>query len=68
MLISDYNLTDIMWNKRIEKIALQLWTSDYDVKGDFMTTSSILRIVQHDVMKKPKDILSDYFWLNWKNR
>ena len=60
-LISKYNLIDLMSNKNIEKIALELWTSDYDVKGNFMTTSSALKIVEHDMFNKPKDILREYF-------
>ena len=35
-LISHYDITEIMDNKNMEKIALELWSSDYDVKGGIM--------------------------------
>lgn len=67
-LMSKYNIIDIMNNKNMEKIALELWTSDYDVKGTFLTTSSALKIIAYDSFNKPRDVLTDYFFLNWKNR
>ena len=60
-LLSKWNIVEIMNNKNMEKIALELWTSEYDVKGSFMTTSSALKIVTSDSINKPRDILSDYF-------
>jgi hypothetical protein len=35
-LISHYDITEIMDNKNMEKIALELWSSEYDVKGGIM--------------------------------
>lgn len=35
-LISHYDITSIMNNKNMEKIALELWSSEFDVKGNFM--------------------------------
>jgi hypothetical protein len=67
-LISKYNINEIMDNKNMEKIALELWTSQYDVKGNLMTTSSILKIILYDSFNKPRDIISDYSFFNWKYR
>ena len=52
-LLSLYNIVDIMDNKNMEKIALELWISQYDVKGNLMTTSSVYKIVMDDNFKKP---------------
>ena len=52
----------------MEKIALELWTSQYDIKGNLMTTSSVCKIVMHNNFKKPWDVLGDYIFINWKNR
>jgi len=35
-LISSFNIIDIMDNKNMEKVALELWASEYDVKGNLM--------------------------------
>lgn len=67
-LVSLNNIIEIMDNKNMEKIALELWTSQYDVKGHIMTTSSILKIIMYDSFNKARDIMSDYFFLNWKFR
>ena len=67
-LISKHEITEIMDNKNMEKIALELWTSQYDVKGNLMTTSSILKIIMYDSFNKPRDIVYDYFFTNWKYR
>jgi hypothetical protein len=67
-LMSMYNIIPIMDNKNMEKIALELWTSQYDVKGTFMTTSSAYKIVAYDSFNKPRDILADFFFLNWEFR
>ena len=52
----------------MEKIALELWTSQYDVKGNIMTTSSAYKIVAYDSFNKHRDILGDFFFINWKFR
>ena len=67
-ILSKYNIIDIMNNRNMEKIALELWTSQYDVKGHLFTTSSALQIVNHDIFNKPRDILYDVFFLNWEYR
>ena len=67
-LLSFYNIVDIMNNKNMEKIALELWTSQYDIKGNLMTTSSVYKIVTDDNFRKPCDVLGDYLFINWTNR
>jgi hypothetical protein len=67
-LLSLYDIVPIMNNKNMEKIALELWTLAYDVKGNLMTTSSALKIILYDSFNKPRDILADFFFLNWKYR
>ena len=67
-LLSLYNIVDIMNNKNMEKIALELWSSQYDVKGNLMTTSSVFKIVMDENFKKPWDVLGDYLFTNWHNR
>ena len=52
----------------MEKIAMELWTSQYDVKGNLMTTSSAYQIVMDDSFNQPKDILYNYIFFNWKYR
>lgn len=67
-LLSMYNISEIMDNKNMEKIALELWTSQYDVKGSFMTTSSAYKIFTYDSFNRPRDILTDFLFLNWRFR
>ena len=67
-LLSIYNIVSIMDNKNMEKIALELWTSQYDVKGDFMTVSSAYKIILYDSFNSPRDVVADFFFLNWKYR
>ena len=67
-LVSKYNIFQIMNNKNMEKIALELWESYYDIKGDIMTTSSILKILSYDSFNKPRNIMWDVLFLNWKHR
>ena len=67
-LLSTYNIVEIMNNKNMEKIAMELWTSQYDVKGNLMTTSSAYQIVMDDSFNQPKDILYNYIFFNWKYR
>ena len=67
-LLSTYNISKVMDNKNIEKIALELWTSQYDVKGHIMTTSSAFKILMHDSSRKPKDVITDHLFSNWKFR
>ena len=53
-IISKYNIVRMMNNKNMEKIALELWESSYDVKSNFMECSSAYRMlfyVDHDKMK-----------------
>ena len=57
-----------MDNKNMEKIDLELWTSQFDVKGSYMTTSTALKIVLYDSFNQPRDIVSDFFCFNWKFR
>lgn len=45
----------------MEKIALELWTSQYDVKGTYLTTSTAFKIVIYDSFNQPRDIVTDYF-------
>ena len=67
-LISHYDITEIMDNKNMEKIALELWSSDYDVKGGIMEWSSAMTIVGYNSFNKPRDIVDDYMFYNWSNR
>ena len=67
-ILSSYNITEIMDNKNMEKIALELWTSQYDVKGNIMTTSSAYKIIAYDSFNKHRDIIGDFFFMNWKYR
>jgi hypothetical protein len=34
--MSQFNITNVMNNKNMEKIALELWSSEFDVKGNVM--------------------------------
>ena len=43
-LLSQYNINKIMNNKNMEQIALELWTSAFDVKGHILSTSSVFHI------------------------
>jgi hypothetical protein len=67
-LLSDYEIVEIMNNRNMEKVALELWASEYDVKGSIMTTSSAFNILKHDMFKKPKDVVNDYIFFSFKNR
>ena len=52
-LLSLYKIINLMNNKNMEKIALELWISQYDIKGNLMTTSSVYKIVMDDNFRKP---------------
>ena len=67
-LLSLYNIVSVMDNKNMEKIALELWTSQYDIKGGLMATSSVYKFVMDDNFRKPWDVLGDYLFTNWHNR
>jgi hypothetical protein len=67
-LISHYNISEIMDNKNMEKVALELWESEYDVKGNFMECSSALSIIQYNSFNKPRDIVDDYLFYKFSNR
>jgi hypothetical protein len=45
VLISYYEIDEIMNNKNMEKVALELWSSEYDVKGSIMECSSAWKIL-----------------------
>jgi hypothetical protein len=47
-LLSKYGIIQIMDNRNMEKIALELWTSQYDVKGHLLITSSAFMILTYD--------------------
>ena len=67
-LLSYYNIVDIMNNKNMDKIALELWSSQYDIKGNLMSTSSVYKIVMGNNFIKPWDVLGDYSFTNWQSR
>lgn len=52
----------------MEKIALELWNSEYDVKGSIMETCSAMKIFFYNTINKPKDVVNDYIFYNWKHR
>ena len=44
-----YNLHEMLAIKNIEKVALELWNSEYDVSGSMMECSSAFKILKdHD--------------------
>ena len=57
-----------MDNKNMEKIALELWSSDYDVKGSIMECSSALIMINHNSFNKFRDVVSDYMFYNLEFR
>ena len=67
-LLSYYNITEIMNNKNIEKVALELWSSNYDVKGNLMECSSALSTILYNTINKPRDLVDDYIFFNFKFR
>ncbi|CAI2366954.1 unnamed protein product [Moneuplotes crassus] len=67
-LLSRYNITDILNNKNMEKIALELWSSEYDVKGNLMECSSALSILSWNTFNKPRDLVEEYMFYNFSCR
>ena len=56
-LMSAYNITALLNNRNMEKIALELWTSEYDVASSFMECSSAYKMLvdsQFDKLKDPE--------------
>lgn len=62
-LISHYNIAELMDNKNMEKISLEIWSSEYDIKGDIMNCSSALSIITWNTFDRPRDIVDDYMFL-----
>ena len=52
----------------MEKMALELWTSKYNVKDNIFSASSALQVMRYDYNIKTRDLVSDHFFLNWKYR
>ena len=40
LLLSTYEVAEIMNNRNMKKLAIELWTSEYDVKGSILECSS----------------------------
>ena len=57
-----------MNNKNIEKIALELWSSNYDVKGNLMECSTALRTILYNTTNRPRDLVDDHIFFNFKFR
>jgi hypothetical protein len=67
MLLSYYEIDEIMNNKNMEKVALELWTSEYDIKGTIMECSSAYQILVKEGINKPKDMAKEYIFYNWES-
>ena len=53
--MSTYNITALLNNRSMEKIALELWTSEYDVASTFMECSSAYKMLVDSQFDKLKD-------------
>mmetsp|Transcript_8018 Transcript_8018/g.7094 ORF Transcript_8018/g.7094 Transcript_8018/m.7094 type:complete len:848 (+) Transcript_8018:309-2852(+) len=67
-LLSTYDITSIMDNNNMEKIALELWSSEYDVKGNIMECSSAATIISWNTFNKPRDLVDEYMFYSMKYR
>lgn len=67
-LITQYNMTEILNNKNIEKVALELWDSEYDIKGTILECSSAYIIVNYNTFNKPLDLVENYMFYNLTHR
>ena len=67
-ILSQYEITEIMNNKNMEKIALELWYSDYDVKGSILTTSTSYKMLTYNSFNQPWDLVNEYMFYQMKPR
>ena len=68
-LISLYNMHEMLAIKNIEKTALELWNSQYDVNGSIMECSSARRILQEHEITSNVDFEIYYrFYNSLENR
>ena len=44
-LISDYNMIQVMLNENIEKVALEVWESEYDVVQNLFRSSTTYQLL-----------------------
>ena len=49
-IISEYDISDLLNNKNMEKIALEIWESQYDIKGTIFECSSSFSILKSNQM------------------
>ena len=66
-LLSTYEIVEIMNNRNMERVALELWTSKYDVKGTVLECSSAWKVITYDSIKKPSDVVNNYIFYNFRN-
>jgi hypothetical protein len=57
-----------MGNANMGKIAIELWTSKYDVNENLMCTSSAHKLLIYDVNIRSYDILKDFIFYNFEQR
>ena len=67
-LLSNLEIVDIMNNKNMERVALELWTSEFDTKGSILECSSAWKMITYDSLAKPRDIVQDSIFYNFANR
>ena len=67
-IISEYDISDLLNNKNMEKIALELWESQYDIKGTIFECSSSFSILKSNMFSKPRDFVDEYMFYNLKQR
>lgn len=67
-IISAYNIADLLDNKNMEKVALELWESQYDIKGSLFECSSAFSIIKLDMFAKARDYVDEYMFYNFKQR
>ena len=67
-IISNYDISELLNNKNMEKIALELWESQYDIKGTIFECSSSFSILKSNIFSKPRDFVDEYMFYNLKQR
>ena len=67
-IISKYSIAELLESNNMQKVSLELWESQYDVKGNVFECSSAFSIVKLDMFAKARDYVDEYMFYNFKQR
>ena len=67
-IISNHNICDLLNNKNMEKVAIDVWESEYDIKGNLIECSSAFTILKANTFTTSRDYVKEYLFFSFKHR